>query len=56
MKAGETVENSDIGVLRTEKILTPGIHPDFLDEIIGAKLEKNAKSGEGVTFSHFMKR
>ncbi|MDY2843514.1 MAG: N-acetylneuraminate synthase family protein [Treponema sp.] len=56
MKAGETVKKGDIGVLRTEKILTPGIHPDFLDEITGAKLEKDAKSGEGVTFAHFMRR
>ena len=54
MKAGDTVKKEDIGVLRTEKILTPGIHPDFLDEVTGAKLSKDVESGEGVKFSDFM--
>lgn len=53
MKAGEKITENDIGVLRTEKILTPGVHPDFLDDVIGAKLTKNVKSGEGVRFEDF---
>lgn len=55
MSAGENVKEDDIGILRTEKILTPGLHPDFLDSIIGARLEKDAKPGEGVTLEHFTK-
>ncbi|WP_191014591.1 N-acetylneuraminate synthase family protein [Treponema zioleckii] len=53
MKAGEIVQIKDIGVLRTEKILTPGISPEFLDEVIGKRLTKEVKSGEGVLFTHF---
>lgn len=56
MKAGETVRKEDIGILRTEKILTPGIHPDFLDEVIGAKLTKNVNSGEGVRLEDFFSK
>lgn len=54
MKKGEIVDFSDIGVLRTEKILTPGISPEFLQEIIGTKLCIDVKNGEGVQFSHFV--
>lgn len=55
LKAGETVKADDIAVLRTEKILTPGISPDFLETVIGATLQKDAVSGSGVMFEDFMK-
>ena len=54
MKAGEKVLADDIGVLRTEKILTPGISPAFLNEICGKTLCRDAADGEGVLFSHFI--
>jgi len=44
---------NDISILRTEKILSPGISPEYYEQLIGKKLLKNAKNGEGVTFSHF---
>lgn len=53
MKKGEKISEKDIGILRTEKILTPGIHPEFLKEIIGFELRKDVSNGEGVSFSHF---
>ncbi|MBQ0051716.1 MAG: N-acetylneuraminate synthase family protein [Treponema sp.] len=48
MKKGEIIEEKDIGVLRTEKILTPGIHPEFLETVIGATLAKDVSNGSGV--------
>lgn len=54
MKKGETVTEKDIGVLRTEKILTPGIGPEWLETIKGKKLCQDVTNGEGITFSHFM--
>ena len=45
----------DVKVLRTEKILSPGISPEFYETVIGKILVKDAKDGEGVTFSHFFK-
>ena len=55
MKAGEKVSACDVAVLRTEKILTPGISPAFLSEICGKTLCRDAADGEGVLFSHFIR-
>lgn len=54
MKAGEKICKEDIGVLRTEKILTPGLSPLFLDDVIGAVLAKDATNGEGVSWNHLL--
>ena len=51
MKAGDTIYIEDIGVLRTEKVLSVGIHPRFLENVIGAKLKKDIKSGAGLSWS-----
>ena len=48
MKAGEIVGADDVAVLRTEKVLTPGLTPDWLDKVIGATLAKDVSSGAGV--------
>ena len=52
VKQGQTIKESDIAVLRTEKILTPGLSPDFLEKVIGKVLKKDAVSGEGLTEQH----
>lgn len=51
IKKGETLGENDVSVLRTEKILTPGIAPDFLDEVIGCALSRDVKSGDGLLLS-----
>ena len=48
MKKGEVIGESDVAVLRTEKVLTPGLTPDYLDKVIGKKLLRNVTSGAGV--------
>ena len=48
MKVGDVIRAEDIGVLRTEKILTPGLTPDWLDKVVGAKLVCDVESGQGV--------
>ena len=48
MKAGERINIEDIGVLRTEKVLSVGLHPRFLDDVIGSKLSRDIHNGEGV--------
>ncbi|MCQ2576070.1 MAG: N-acetylneuraminate synthase family protein [Treponema sp.] len=53
MKKGEVIKPEDIGVLRTEKVLTPGIGPEFLETIIGKTLQQDVTSGAGVDFSYF---
>lgn len=50
MKKGEKITEKDIGVLRTEKVLSVGLHPDFLENVIGATLTQDVEDGSGVSF------
>ena len=52
MKKGEVIGEGDIAVLRTEKVLTPGISPEFLDDVIGKTLSCDVEDGAGVQFDH----
>ena len=54
MEKGDAVKSGDISVLRTEKVLSPGIAPDYLDMIQGAVLTRSVKAGDGVQFQDFM--
>lgn len=56
MKKGERIREADIGVLRTEKTLSPGISPEFLPLVVGAELFHDVKNGDGVQLSDFMHR
>ena len=48
MKEGEIIGADDVAVLRTEKVLTPGLTPDWLDKVVGKKLLRDVTSGAGV--------
>ncbi|MDR2865191.1 MAG: N-acetylneuraminate synthase family protein [Spirochaetaceae bacterium] len=50
IEKGELFTMSNIGVLRTEKILRPGLHPSFFEQILGRAAGKTIPSGEGVRF------
>ena len=52
MKEGEIIGADDVAVLRTEKVLAPGLTPDWLDKVIGKKLLRDVTSGEGVLAEH----
>ena len=54
IKKGEIIGESDISILRTEKILTPGISPEYYDLLIGKKLTRDAEDGAGVQLEDFM--
>jgi sialic acid synthase SpsE len=54
MKAGQIIGEGDVAVLRTEKVLTPGLTPDWLDKVIGAKLVRDVTSGAGVQKEDFL--
>lgn len=51
MRKGEEIKEGDIAVLRTEKVLTPGISPEYLEETIGKTLTRDVEAGSGVQFS-----
>ena len=56
MKKGEQISASDIGVLRTEKILSPGLGPEHLETVIGSKLVTDISSGDGVEWNHIISK
>jgi sialic acid synthase SpsE len=47
---GTVIEKSMIGVLRTEKVLRPGLPPCWEKAILGRKAQKNIPAGEGIRF------
>lgn len=51
---GHKIEGKDIAVLRTEKVLTPGIPPEFLDTVTGCVLQKDVTSGSGVAWEDLL--
>lgn len=56
LKKGDVIKPCDIGVLRTEKVLTPGISPEFIEIVTGSVLCSDVQNGEGVSFSHLLKK
>ena len=54
MHKGERIRAEDVAVLRTEKVLSPGIAPDFLDAVTGAALFRNVAAGAGVQWEDML--
>lgn len=51
-KKGHKLSAKDVAVLRTEKVLTPGISPEYLEKVIGARLKQDVSSGSGLLLEH----
>lgn len=56
MSAGMTIRDEDIALLRTEKVLSPGIAPEFLDTVIGRSLVRTVENGAGVHWDDLLSR
>lgn len=56
LKKGSRIKPDDISVLRTEKILSPGISPEYFSIIENSILEKDVCSGDGVKWEDFIQR
>ena len=54
MKAGDSITPDSIAILRTEKILEPGLDPKYFSQIIGAKLSQDIAAGQGVLWHHLL--
>jgi sialic acid synthase SpsE len=48
---GAVIRESDVALLRTEKVLRPGVAPEHLAIIIGARARRRIPSGEGVEWA-----
>ncbi|MBQ9495012.1 MAG: N-acetylneuraminate synthase family protein [Treponema sp.] len=55
MKAGEALAEHDIAILRTEKILTPGISPEYFETILNARLAHDVQAGAGVQWKDLVR-
>ncbi len=51
IKKGEIIRHDMIGVLRTEKKLKPGLHPEWEEKIPGKTALNDIPAGEGITFA-----
>jgi sialic acid synthase SpsE len=48
IKQGERLEAGDLAVLRTEKVLKPGLDPELLPVVAGRSALRDIPSGEGI--------
>ncbi|MDR1786065.1 MAG: hypothetical protein LBR23_06365, partial [Spirochaetaceae bacterium] len=51
---GTVLGPGDAAPLRTEKILTPGLPPDFLGWVMGKRLVRDVENGAGVRLDDFV--
>lgn len=51
---GHILRLEDIGVLRTEKVLRPGLHPQFLPLVIGKTLRRGIEAGQGLVWDDLL--
>jgi len=48
---GELIAEGDVAVLRTEKVLRPGLSPEFLDVVVGARAKRLIPDGAGILWA-----
>lgn len=48
LQPGEVFSESNVAILRTEKILNPGLHPELLPVILGRVARNYIEAGEGI--------
>ena len=51
---GDVLGEADIAVLRTEKVLRPGLGPEFLSAITGARARRRIPEGEGIVWADLL--
>jgi sialic acid synthase SpsE len=54
MKKGDYITPDSIAILRTEKILEPGLDPKYVFQIIGARLSQDITAGQGLLWYHLL--
>ena len=52
--AGASIAAEDVAVLRTEKVLRPGIGPEFLRIVVGATARRRIPDGEGIEWADLL--
>jgi sialic acid synthase SpsE len=50
IRAGKTIRMEDVGILRTESNLRPGLGPEYLELVVGRTAQRTIPAGEGITW------
>jgi N-acetylneuraminate synthase len=56
LRKGETLTKENIAILRSERNLNPGLHPRFYNVMIGAKLQKEVRCGQGIKWEDLLQK
>lgn len=56
LTAGHRISAEDVAILRTEKVLTPGLSPEWLDTVVGATLTRDITAGAGIEWKDLIGR
>ena len=51
---GDAINADSIAVLRSETNLAPGLPPEFADMVLGKRLKKAVRSGDGLGWGHLL--
>lgn len=54
LPAGHVLKPGDVAVLRTEKELSVGLHPRYLDAVISRRLARDIEDGAGLSWDHIL--
>jgi sialic acid synthase SpsE len=54
LAAGHRLQAGDLAVLRTEKVLRPGLAPQFLETVLGRTLKRSVPAGEGLVWDDLL--
>lgn len=54
LAAGHRLTSEDLAPLRTEKVLRPGLAPQFLDLVVGKVLQRDIPAGEGLVWDDLL--
>ena len=53
---GMVIKESDLAILRTEKILRPGLHPRYMDILPGTIIKRYIPAGEGLLWEDLLEK
>lgn len=54
LAAGETLTTESVAILRSERNLTPGLHPRYWQTILGARLSRPVVAGAGINWADLL--
>jgi N-acetylneuraminate synthase len=50
---GEQFSEDNLAILRTERLLRPGVHPEMYERLLGRRATRDIESGQGITWEDF---